>query len=169
MLMTTTKRFCYVDQTLTLIVKPSPIVIRVVFLLLAFLSVFLPLMGMVFAALFGSDFHIKYIIILGVCTLFGFFFLRLFLWNSFGQEVIELKEKTLTYYADYKWFKGNQQTYSFENLTLDFVSVGFRAEEIGHLLFVSGEKVFLESSVDLSVGDLMEIITVFHPQTSRTE
>ena len=165
--MNTSSRFSIESNKLTVFVKPSPLVIRVVFLLLASLSVFLPSMGMVLAALFGSEFHIKYILILGVCTLFGFFFIRLFLWNSFGQEVIEIKEKSLTYYADYKWFKGNQQTHSFENLTLDFISVGFRGEEMGHLLFVSGETVLLESSVDLSVGDLMEIIATFQPQTNR--
>ena len=38
---------------------------------------------------------------------------------------------------------------------------------MGHLLFVSGETVLLESSVDLSVGDLMEIIAAFQPQTNR--
>lgn len=138
--------------------KKSPLLVRGTFLLLALLSVALPLVGISFSAIEGTDFHMKYIIILGICSLIGFFFLRLFLWNSYGKEVFEWKATTLSYYADYRWFKGNQQHFSFEQLTVDFVAVGFQDEEIGHLLFVSTETEFIESAVHLPIPDIHAII-----------
>jgi hypothetical protein len=152
------KRYKLQDHTLELYVKKSPVLVRGTFLFLAFLSIVLPLAGIILSAIAGTDFHMKYIIILGVCSLIGFFFIRLFLWNSYGKEVFEWKATSLSYYVDYLWFKGNHQHFSFEQLTVDYVVAGFQEEEIGHLLFVAMETEFIESAVNLPIPDLLEII-----------
>ncbi len=159
--MSNTIRFTVEGNKITLFVKKSPLLIRVVLLLLAFLCVVLPLMGIVMNAMEGNDFHLKYLLALGVFSLLGFFLLRLFLWNSYGKEVIEINDSSLTYYADYYWFKGNQQQLSMEELTIDFVAVGFREEQIGQLLFISSETILLESSVNMPIPDLIKIIDLF--------
>jgi hypothetical protein len=161
-----TSRFILQGNKITLFVKKSSLFVRMVFILLAFLCVGLPFMGIVLNAQSGSDFHIKYIIVLGVFSLIGFYFLRLFLWNTYGKEVIEIKNSSVTYYADYRYFKGNQQQLNFQKLSYDFVAKGFVEQQIGNLLFVSTESDFIESAVDLPIPDLIKIITLLSNDVS---
>ena len=56
-----------------------------------------------------GSFHILFIVGLGLFSLMSFFFIRLFLWNTYGKEVIEIGSETITYYVDYHYFKGNQK------------------------------------------------------------
>lgn len=107
--MITTKRYSLNNNILELYVKKSPPIGRGFLLFLAFVMVALPLLGMVLNFIDGAAFHFGYLMGLGLFSLVGFYFVRLFLWNTYGKEVIEIGETTVSYYVDYHYFKGNQK------------------------------------------------------------
>jgi len=58
--------------------------------------------------------------IFGLC---GYYFLRLFLWNKHGKEIIYLEKNRVSYEADYKMFKANKVEISDEELTIEIKPV----------------------------------------------
>lgn len=90
----------------------------------------------------------------------SFFFIRLFLWNTYGKEVIEIGSETITYYVDYHYFKGNQKEIAYNSLTYAIANIGFKEEKIGHLILAASDTVYIESAVNMDLQDLNEIITL---------
>ena len=153
-----TKRYSLENNTLELYVKKSPFIGRVFILLLAFISVAVPLLGMFFRLQERGSFHILFIVGLGLFSLMSFFFIRLFLWNTYGKEVIEIGSETITYYVDYHYFKGNQKEIAYNSLTYAIANIGFKEEKIGHLILAASDNVYIESAVNMDLQDLNEII-----------
>ena len=156
--MKNSKRYSLIDNILELYVKKSPPVGRGFILFLAFISVALPIMGMVFRFMDGGSFHFGFIIGLGAFSLIGFYFVRLFLWNTYGKEVITIGETTVSYYVDYHYFKGNQQEITYEELVFEIEQIGFEEEQLGRLIIAANEKEFIHSSVNMDLRELEEII-----------
>jgi hypothetical protein len=48
------------------------------------------------------------------------YFLRLYLWNKYGEEVFIISNGTLETYNDYKLFKDNRRLYKFTKLDITF-------------------------------------------------
>lgn len=156
--MKNSKRYSLTDNILELYVKKSPPIGRGFILFLAFISVALPIMGMVFRFMDGGSFHFGFIIGLGAFSLIGFYFVRLFLWNTYGKEVITIGETTVSYYVDYHYFKGNQQEITYEELVFEIEQIGFEEEQLGRLIIAANEKEFIHSSVNMDLRELEEII-----------
>lgn len=152
------KRYSIHSNTLELYVKKSPLPVRGTFLVLAILCIALPLLGIGMNMIARNDFHIRYVILLGVFSLIGFFFIRLYLWNTYGKEVIVMEDTKVSYYADYRYFKGNQQQIVFETLTFDFTAIGFQDEALGNLLIIASDTEFIQSGVNIPIADLTELI-----------
>lgn len=121
--MNTTKRYTLTGNILELYVKKSPPIGRGFLLFLAFVMVALPILGMVLNFIDGAAFHFGYLMGLGLFSLVGFYFVRLFLWNTYGKEVIEIGETTVSYYVDYRYFKGNQKVIRYEGLSYSIVPI----------------------------------------------
>lgn len=153
-----TKRHTFNQNTLTLHVKKSPPLGRLFILFLAFIAVALPIMGMVFRFLDGGSFHFGFLIGLGVFSLVSFYFIRLFLWNTYGKEVITIGNNTVSYYVDYHYFKGNQQEIAYETLVFEVEQIGFEEEQLGRLIIAANEKEFIHSSVNMDLKELEEVI-----------
>lgn len=153
-----TKRHTLNQNTLTLHVKKSPLLGRIFILFLAFIAVALPIMGMVFRFLDGGGFHFGFLIGLGAFSLIGFYFVRLFLWNTYGKEVIAIGDNIVSYYVDYHYFKGNQQEIKYEALVFEVEQIGFEEEQLGRLIIAANEKEFIHSSVNMDISELEEII-----------
>lgn len=117
------KRYTLTGNILELYVKKSPPIGRGFLLFLAFVMVALPLLGMVLNFIDGAAFHFGYLIVLGLFSLVGFYFVRLFLWNTYGKEVIEIGDSTVSYYVDYRYFKGNQKVIRYEGLSYSIVPI----------------------------------------------
>ncbi|CAM3545461.1 hypothetical protein FLGE108171_02195 [Flavobacterium gelidilacus] len=141
-------------------VKKSPLIGRGFILFLAFICVALPIMGIVLNFMDGNAFHFGFIIGLGLFSLVGFYFIRLFLWNTYGKEVIEIGESSVSYYVDYHYFKGNQKQMKYEELTYEFTSIGFEEEQKGNLIIVANVKEFIHSAVNMPNAELIELIGV---------
>lgn len=153
-----TKRYTFNNNILELYVKKSPLIGRGFLLFLAFVMVALPLLGMVLNFIDGNAFHFGYLIGLGLFSLVGFYFVRLFLWNTYGKEVIEIGDSTVSYYVDYHYFKGNQQVIRYEGLSYSIVPIGFEEEQIGNLLITASEKDYIESGVNMDITELVVLV-----------
>lgn len=153
-----TKRHTLNHNTLELYVKKSPPLGRIFILFLAFIAVALPIMGMAFRFMNGGAFHFGFIIGLGAFSLIGFYFVRLFLWNTFGKEVITIGKTTVNYYVDYHYFKGNQQEITYEELVFGIEPIGFEEEKLGRLIIAANDKDFIHSSVNIYLRELDEIV-----------
>jgi hypothetical protein len=60
------------------------------------------------------------IFIIFVAWFISFYFIRLYLWNRFGEEVIILKKNKLEIYYDYKFFIDNRKVYEFNKIKIIF-------------------------------------------------
>ena len=156
--MKASKKYTLNNNILELYVKKSPPIGRGFILFLAFVMVALPIMGMVFNFLDGGAFHFGFIIGLGLFSLVGFYFVRLFLWNTYGKEVITIGETTVSYYVDYHYFKGNQQEITYEELVFEIEQIGFEEEKLGRLIIAANDKDFIHSSVNMDLRELEEVI-----------
>jgi hypothetical protein len=48
------------------------------------------------------------------------YFIRLYLWNKYGEEIFIIKDNTLETYYDYKFFKDNRKLYHFTKIGILF-------------------------------------------------
>ena len=155
-----TKKYTINNNIFELYVKKSPVIGRGFLLFLAFIMVALPVLGIVLNFMEGNAFHFGYIIGLGIFSLISFYFVRLFLWNTYGKEVIAFRETTVSYYVDYHYFKGNQKEINFERLSYSIVPIGFEEEQVGHLVITASETDGIESGVNMDIDELVELIAV---------
>lgn len=107
--MTETKQYQLNKNELTLTVKKAPLFVRSVMFIFAFLFFLLPLTGMILGLSMGKSMHIGYLIGLFIFGFFGFYLLRIALWNTYGQETIVFNRNNVEYIADYGWFKDGKR------------------------------------------------------------
>ena len=82
----------------------------------------------------------------------------MYLWNTDGKEIIKIHNNTLEYYADYIYFKGNQQKIEFENLTFKVASIGFEDEEKGTLIIIASETSYIHCAAIIPIKELENLI-----------
>lgn len=153
-----TQRHTLNHKTLELYVKKSPPIGRGFILFLAFVMVALPIMGMVYNYQDGGAFHFGFLIGLGLFSLVGFYFVRLYLWNTYGKEVIKIGNSSVNYYVDYHYFKGNQKEITYEALVFEIEQIGFEEEKLGRLIIAANDTDFIHCSVNMDLKELEEII-----------
>lgn len=152
------KTYQITNNQLELYVKPSSKIGRG---FLAFLGIIIfvgPILGMFLGLSSGDEFHIGYLMGIGLSTLVAYHFYKLYLWNTCGKEVITIDNNKVLYHADYGKFISNKQEFTFENLTFHVKPVGYENEKLGILLFEVEEKKYLETVVVLPLATLNEIV-----------
>ncbi|WP_321515962.1 hypothetical protein [Marinifilum fragile] len=88
-------------------------------------------------------------IIFGLC---GYYFLRLFLWNKHGKEILHLEHRKISYEADYKMFKSNKVEICNEDLTVE-VNPFMANEKLATFKFIS-ESQSIETVVKVPIEEL---------------
>ena len=151
------KQFNLINNTLTLKVKKSPLFVRSVMFLFSFLFFVAPVVGMGFAISFGGKFHIGYIIGLFLFCLLGFYLLRISLWNTYGKEVIVFNKSTISYEADYGWFKDGKKVINAEHLNYTMRIIGYEEDKKSGLI-ISNNDDTIESVVKMDNDELVELI-----------
>jgi len=68
--------------------EKSPVFVRSIMFLFAFLFFLMPLTGIVLYIASGNAFHIGFLFVLFFFCLIGFYLLRIALWITYGNEVI---------------------------------------------------------------------------------
>ena len=151
------KQFEFEKNTIILYVKKSPLIIRAIFLIISILFFLLPISGMALAMQNGSPLKIGYLIGIGLGGLLGFYIFRIYLWNSFGKEIIIFNNNEVSYEADYRLFKDGKKDKTFDVLTYSITPIGYEEENLG-LLTIGVDENIIESVVKLPINQLEELI-----------
>lgn len=131
------KQFELKSNRLLLTSKPSPIFARILILFFSIISILLPIGSIIGTILSGNKFHFGFLIAIGIFSLIGFYLLRVFLWNSFGKEVIIFNKNEIIYEADYKWFKDGKKTINLDVLSYSIKPIGYKEDNFGTLVIES--------------------------------
>ncbi|MFL5762356.1 MAG: hypothetical protein ACJ77K_00355 [Bacteroidia bacterium] len=145
------------NNSLTLFVKRSALFARIFLLFFIALFFLAPSFGMFSALANGRAFHIGFLFGIGLFALMGFYLLRIFLWNTYGKELIQFNGKTITYEADYGWFRDGRKTVDIETVVFSMKQIGFENENIAVLVIGSGESM-IECVTKMTSGELEELI-----------
>jgi len=152
------KQYHYQNNILNLKVKKSPFLVRTVMFVLAFSLFILPIGGAIFGIALGSGLHIGYFIAIGICSLIGFYTLRVSLWNTYGEEIIQIFENRIIYEANYGWFKDGKKETVIINPHFYAVSAGYEEDNEG-VLVISSDDVMVESVVKMPITQLEQLVS----------
>lgn len=146
------------NNQLELYVKPSSKTGRGFIAFLGVIIFVMPIFGMVLGLTLGAEFHIMYLVGIGLSSLIAYHFYKLYHWNTCGKEVITFSENKVNFHADYGKFISNKQEFIYENLFFHIKPVGYEKEQLGVLLLEVGEKKYIETVVVLPLATLNEIV-----------
>lgn len=156
------QQFNFINNTLNLKVKKSPLIIRIIIFFFAFTFFIFPLIGVILSIANRSGLNIGYFIAVGIFSLLGFYLLRVALWNTYGEETINILENKVIYEANYGWFKDAKKEMIFSDLEYSFKSVGYE-EDNEAVLVLSSKEDQVESVVKMSIPQLEELIFILKP------
>lgn len=138
-------------------VRKPPIIIRGIFFVFAFAFFVFPIISLLFSISNGNGLKFGYFIFIGCFGLMGFYLLRISLWNTYGNEVIEISANKIIYEADYGWFKDGKKEVSYNELNYSIKSIGYEDENKGVLVIRINDKQ-IESVVKMHIPQLEELI-----------
>ena len=151
------KQFVIEDNKLTLLIKKSPFLVRLIFFPISFLFFILPIGGMVAYLVSGNEFHIGFLFGIFISSLLGIYMLRITLWNTFGKEVIIFNNSKVTYTADYGWFKDSLKSKVINSISFSILNVGYEEDNTG-VLFIGDKESNIESVAKLPINELEDLI-----------
>ncbi|MCH2223607.1 MAG: SoxR reducing system RseC family protein [Crocinitomicaceae bacterium] len=128
------------DQSLIINPPKSAIVPRFLMYFFAFISFITPVFALISTASSGSGLHIGNFISILIFGLIGFYLLRVALWNTYGKESMYFHKETISYEADYGWFKDKVKKIPTKGLTLSFQVVGYEEENKGVLVLTQNNQ-----------------------------
>ncbi|WP_298901642.1 hypothetical protein [uncultured Psychroserpens sp.] len=144
-------------NTLTLHVKKAPLFVRITMFAFSILCFILPLAGIVASVSFGSGLKFGLFFGMFIFGLLGFYLLRLSLWNTYGKEIISLDSEVITYYADYRWFKGALKSATAVKPTFLWNPVGY-VEDQQACLVIEADESSIESVVKMPISEIETLI-----------
>lgn len=115
-------------------IKKFPVIILIAMLSSSFIA---PIVGVIILIIHNS-FRVSFIFSFLIFWGIGFYWLKLLLWNLYGKETITLDRDKIYYIADYKYFKGEKQIISSDNLK---IYIKEYQDSLGTVQFKSGQKV----------------------------
>ena len=95
---------------------PKPILITL--MLLSLLSISIPIAVLFILLQLSEGLPLGFFI---SCIIFIFafcYFIRMYLWNKYGEEVILINRDTLIVYYNYKYFKDNYKKYHYDTINI---------------------------------------------------
>lgn len=153
------KQFTLEFNTLNLKVKKSPFIIRLIMFFLAFSFFIFPVLGVILSIASGGGMHISYFIAIGVFGLIGFYLLRVSLWNTYGEEIIDFLPNKIIYEANYGWFKDAKKEIELILPQYSFKSVGYE-EDNEAVLVITCENAEVETAVKMPMAQVEELILI---------
>lgn len=152
------KQYHIENNQVTLFVKRSPALVRVFMFILSFLFFILPIAGMIGNASNGKGIHFGFFAGIFIFGLIGFYLLRLALWNTFGKEELKFSNHTITYHANYGWFKDAIKSVELESLKFTIQTIGYQDENKG-VLSIGENDQNIECVTKMPITQLQELIT----------
>ncbi|MFH7000308.1 hypothetical protein ACHRVZ_20510 [Flavobacterium sp. FlaQc-57] len=129
---------------------------------MAFASFILPVFGTIWGLSLGGGLDIGYLIGVGLFSVIGFYLLRIALWNTYGEETIEILENKITYEANYNCFKDGKKEMAITVPSYSFKSVGYGEDNEG-VLVISSENVQMESVVKMPMEQIESLLFILKP------
>ncbi|WP_347049506.1 hypothetical protein [Flavobacterium olei] len=145
------------NNILNLKVKKSPYIVRLILFILAFAFFAFPIVGTIFGIVLGSGLHIGYFISIGIFSLIGFYSLRIALWNTYGQETIQILENKVIYEVNYGWFNDGKKETLISNPSFESYPSGF-VEDNQEVLIITEENLKVESAVKMPATQMQELL-----------
>jgi hypothetical protein len=158
-------QFTFQNNQLKLSVRKSPLIIRIVLFLFAFLFFIFPTLGMIASISSGGGLKFGILIGTAIFAILGFYLLRIALWNTYGEETILFIEGELLYEADYKWFKDAKKKIKNENINYLLSPVGYEEDNEGVLILDNGTTT-IECAVKMPQQQIKELITLCRNRTN---
>lgn len=155
-------QYNFKNNILNLKVKRSPLAVRIVMFFFAFAFFVFPVVGAIVGMLMGSGLQFGYFIGIGLFSLMGFYLLRVSLWNTYGEENIEILANKVVYEANYGWFKDGKKELVISAPTYSFKSVGYEEDNEG-VLVISSENAQIESVVKMSIHEIEALLFILEP------
>lgn len=143
----------------------SPFLIKTVLLLLFIPWALLPLTGIILAANSGKlNFGILFATVL-FSALLVYPFLKVILWQFYGQEVFTIRKNEIDYKANFKFLKSRYETIEIGQLEILFSDRELQnTQKIGTLVFISGQNK-LKSALKISETDYGQILEEYNTLT----
>ncbi|QSB28676.1 hypothetical protein [Flavobacterium sp. CLA17] len=152
-------QFIFGNNQVKLSVRKSPFIIRLVLYFFAFAFFTFPTAGTIASIALGEGLHFGFIIGIGIFSLLGFYLLRVALWNTYGEEIIQYSKNEIVYEANYGWFRDAKKTIKNENLKYFVSPVGYEEDHEG-ILIVDNGKETLECAVKMPQQQIEELIVL---------
>ncbi|MBA3986366.1 MAG: hypothetical protein H0X63_07315 [Flavobacteriales bacterium] len=114
-----------------------PIFILLTFVVLTILAVVIPIIATIIVLKEDGELKFGLLISYLLCWGIAVYFIRLILWNLYGQEVISINDKKMEYHCSYKFFVDNKVTLDLANIEI----------------YPTNNNETLESSMTLTSGD----------------
>lgn len=150
------RQFNFDGDILTLQTKRVSPFLRVILYLITASSFLLPLSSIGITITSGGGFKFGFLIGLIISSLVGLILLRSSLWNTYGKEVLEFKKNTISYLADYGWFKDARKEINYSDIvSFGFKTIGYEEEKKGVLLIETlGEKNDIVCATKMPITEL---------------
>ncbi|TPG31814.1 hypothetical protein [Flavobacterium pectinovorum] len=161
------QQFNFKNNILNLKVNKSPLVIRIVMFFFTFAFFVFPTFGVIVSILSGNGLQFGYFIAIGLFALMGFYLLRVSLWNTYGEENIEILKSKVIYEANYGWFKDGKKEIEIAVPKYSFKAVGYKEDNEGVLVISDGVSE-LESVVKIPVSVLEKLLWILEPGKNET-
>lgn len=121
------------NNTLRLKVKRAPLVMLIVLFTVSALFFISPIAVIIAILSLKAGFHLGFLIGVLVFGLGGFYLLRIALWNTFGEETLQLSPGKVTYEANYGWFVDSKKTLEWDEMHFEVSEVGYEEDHKGVL------------------------------------
>ena len=87
-------------------------------MLLSLASISLPFIALFFLLQQSEDLSLGFFISCIIFMSVFYYFMRMYLWNKYGEEVIIINKDTLIVYYDYKYFKDNYKKFHYDTICI---------------------------------------------------
>jgi hypothetical protein len=143
------------NETIAINSDASSLAPRIILLVLTTISFLIPIAATIVAILI---LELKPVIIITyiIFGLSGYFFLKLYLWNKHGKEILSLKRDKINYHADYKIFIGNKREINSDAVKIEYLESVEEKENFGTLK-LSNDNAIIKTVIKLSLNDLERI------------
>ncbi|MBZ4033690.1 hypothetical protein K6T82_02865 [Flavobacterium sp. 17A] len=153
------QQYHFQNNTLHLKVKKSPFLVRATMFVVAFSFFIFPVIGLIFSVIGGFGLNFSYFIAIGIFSLIGFYTLRVSLWNTYGEETIQIFENKVIYEANYKWFKDAKKETLISNPNFYAAPAGYEEDNEG-VLIIASDEIKIESVVKMKMNQLEDLISI---------
>ncbi|NVO02830.1 MAG: hypothetical protein HXX09_09035 [Bacteroidetes bacterium] len=142
---------------LTLSVPKSSRFTRIILIFFTIFFFIMPILSTIFIIYFEQELKFGFAIFYIVFWLAGFYFLRLFLWNSHGKEVLTFGKEKISYFTDYKFFKDRRISISNQLINIEIIEKEVNFEKKATLK-IFNETETIETSIKVPFEDLKELV-----------